>query len=477
MATTSASCLKVKPLKDLEEIHALLREFQQFEVVIGPSEETFRLAGIADNELDDLCEVHISRIPNTVSLAQLVRLCISLNDSGGLASLVRLTLFINSSGILTGKATATYQNEEHAMSAELELNGAIISDEGIKRLKVKTENWVLQSKPPTYPQHQPPPTTTSASVASSCIDKTDDERTDLSERQSPTAEVPQAVVLSQDDSKVFSDATRPMTQQSAQNEVRTATVGVITAPSAVALATVLVGANAPVSVTPEMLVASSATMPVPSASSLTTTTAAAAATPSSATAAVALMPIPAPPLPISQPSQATPLEEGLIATTEMGRRLYVANIPKNKTQPDILSYFQRYLSGVVDVVLYTYPGSSQNRGFCFVEFTSTKKAMVAKDAIVAIRPWGCEVVVDWADPEQEPAEHVMKNVKVLYIKNIAPPTSEGDLRKAIEERGIEVERVKVIRDFGFVHFVSRERAEAAMEACRDLELDGQTLKV
>lgn len=57
MATTSASCLKVKPLKDLEEIHALLREFQQFEVVIGPSEETFRLAGIADNELDDLCEV------------------------------------------------------------------------------------------------------------------------------------------------------------------------------------------------------------------------------------------------------------------------------------------------------------------------------------------------------------------------------------------------------------------------------------
>lgn len=40
-----------------------------------------------------------------------------------------------------------------------------------------------------------------------------------------------------------------------------------------------------------------------------------------------------------------------------------------------------------------------------------------------------------------------------------------------------MERVKVIRDFGFVHFVSRERAEAAMEACRDLMLDGQTLKV
>lgn len=57
MAATSASCLKVTPLEDLEEIHALLREYHQFEVIIGSSEETFRLAGIAESELDDLCEV------------------------------------------------------------------------------------------------------------------------------------------------------------------------------------------------------------------------------------------------------------------------------------------------------------------------------------------------------------------------------------------------------------------------------------
>ncbi|OQR79946.1 putative RNA-binding protein 46-like [Tropilaelaps mercedesae] len=395
MAAIPASCLKVKPLKDLEEIHAMLREFQQFEVVIGSSEETFKLAGFADSELDDLCEVHISRIPTKVSLAQLVRLCISLNDSGGPVSLVRLTLFISANGVSSGRATATYQNEEHAMSAELELNGAVLTDGGVKRHKIKTENYVLQTK---SSNSQAQITWSPPSVSS--------DKPAEGQRLEPS-------------------------EKSASVQVEAAAPGDDDKPSSESLVPALIST-------------------VPVALELTT------------------------------PAESTPplkSEEGLIATTEMGRRLYVANIPKNKTQPDILAYLQRHLSGVVDVVLYKYPGSSQNRGFCFVEFTSTKKAMVAKEAIVAIRPWGCEIVVDWADPEQEPAEHIMKNVKVLYVKNIAPPTTENDLRKAIEERGIEVERVKVIRDFGFVHFENRERAEAAMEACSELTLDGQTLKI
>lgn len=65
MAATSASCLKVTHLEDIGEIHALLREYQQFEVVIGSSEETFRLAGIAASELDDLCEVGFSTLLNS----------------------------------------------------------------------------------------------------------------------------------------------------------------------------------------------------------------------------------------------------------------------------------------------------------------------------------------------------------------------------------------------------------------------------
>lgn len=117
---------------------------------------------------------------------------------------------------------------------------------------------------------------------------------------------------------------------------------------------------------------------------------------------------------------------------EMSRRLYVANIPKSKSQAEILEYFQRCFPGVTGVILYSYPGSERSRGFCFVEFSSVNCAMIAKEAIVASRPWGCNVVADWADPEYEPDEEVMKNVKVLYLKNIASTTTENDIRKAIE---------------------------------------------
>lgn len=82
-------------------------------------------------------------------------------------------------------------------------------------------------------------------------------------------------------------------------------------------------------------------------------------------------------------------------------------------------------------MVYTYPGSSQNRGFCFIEFNSSKNAMFAKETIVASRPWGCEVVVDWADPEQEPDEEIMKSVKVLYIKNLSPRVTDSDLKRAL----------------------------------------------
>ena len=37
--------------------------------------------------------------------------------------------------------------------------------------------------------------------------------------------------------------------------------------------------------------------------------------------------------------------EGLIVRTEMGRRLYVANIPKVKTKEDIFTHFNRFLGG------------------------------------------------------------------------------------------------------------------------------------
>ena len=54
-------------------------------------------------------------------------------------------------------------------------------------------------------------------------------------------------------------------------------------------------------------------------------------------------------------------------------------------------------------------------------------------------------------------------VKVLYVKNLTSEVTEEQLKEAFEKYGA-VERVKKIKDYGFVHFEEREHALAACEA-------------
>ncbi len=57
-------------------------------------------------------------------------------------------------------------------------------------------------------------------------------------------------------------------------------------------------------------------------------------------------------------------------------------------------------------------------------------------------------------------------VKVLYVRNLKSSVTEEDLKSAFEPYG-KVDRVKKIKDYGFVHFDDRESAVNAME-----KLDG-----
>ena len=61
----------------------------------------------------------------------------------------------------------------------------------------------------------------------------------------------------------------------------------------------------------------------------------------------------------------------------------------------------------------------------------------------------------------------MRQVKVLYIRNLMPSTPEDELtdifnRAAGHSRAVE--RVKKIKDYAFVHFYEREDAERALNA-------------
>lgn len=54
-------------------------------------------------------------------------------------------------------------------------------------------------------------------------------------------------------------------------------------------------------------------------------------------------------------------------------------------------------------------------------------------------------------------------MKVLYVRNLKSDVTEAMLRTAFEEHGT-VEKVKKVKDYGFVHFAERESALAALDA-------------
>jgi RNA recognition motif-containing protein len=56
-------------------------------------------------------------------------------------------------------------------------------------------------------------------------------------------------------------------------------------------------------------------------------------------------------------------------------------------------------------------------------------------------------------------------VKVLYVRNLQLSTTEETIEGIFSEYG-EVERVKKLRDYCFVHFKTREEARDAINAMK-----------
>ncbi|KAI1728703.1 RNA recognition motif domain-containing protein [Ditylenchus destructor] len=139
------------------------------------------------------------------------------------------------------------------------------------------------------------------------------------------------------------------------------------------------------------------------------------------------------------------------------------------------------LKGVVEVIIYSSPDANEsrkNRGFCFVDFVDHKAASDAKRRISQgkVRPWNNDLVVDWAEQQDEPDEETMATVKVLYVKNVKEVVTEEQLKEMFEPHG-EVERAKKIRDYAFIHFKEREGALAALEAMKGTVLEGVELDI
>ncbi len=61
-----------------------------------------------------------------------------------------------------------------------------------------------------------------------------------------------------------------------------------------------------------------------------------------------------------------------------------------------------------------------------------------------IQVFNRDIAVDWADPDEQPDDEVMSQVKVLYVRNITSDVSENDVKDLFLPYG-NIERVRKLR--------------------------------
>lgn len=160
-------------------------------------------------------------------------------------------------------------------------------------------------------------------------------------------------------------------------------------------------------------------------------------------------------------------------------RLFVGNIPKNRDKDELIQEFAKHAPGLNEVIIYSSPDDRRrNRGFCFLEYESHKAASLAKRRLGTgrIKVWSCEIIVDWADPQEEPDDETMSKVRVLYCRNLTTHVTEEILKECFQTYG-KIERVKKIKDYAFVHFEERDQAVMAMKKLNGEDLCGGGLEI
>ncbi|XP_067947898.1 heterogeneous nuclear ribonucleoprotein R-like [Watersipora subatra] len=161
-------------------------------------------------------------------------------------------------------------------------------------------------------------------------------------------------------------------------------------------------------------------------------------------------------------------------------RLFVGNIPKQKAKNEIQEEFSKLTEGLVDVIIYNNPGEmiKKNRGFAFLEYDTHKSASSAKRKLGngRCRVWNCDLIIDWADPQEEPSEDIMSTVKVLYVKGLLADVTEEELKEKFEPYG-KLDRVRKVKDYAFIHFSERENCMTALNDLNHQKVGDSTMEI
>ncbi|ETN75073.1 hypothetical protein NECAME_12508 [Necator americanus] len=166
--------------------------------------------------------------------------------------------------------------------------------------------------------------------------------------------------------------------------------------------------------------------------------------------------------------------------TEHRDRLFIGEIRRDWEPKRVEAFLRGLLPDAISIDAYA-EGSPlvRNRGFAFVSFADVGAAVRAKEKLLnlPVKMGGRALTVDWARAEHTVSAEIMKTVANLFIRNIAPGTSEYALKQLFGAEEAGVARVKIQRTFGFIRFHKRAQAEAALEKLNGAVLNGSRLEV
>lgn len=169
--------------------------------------------------------------------------------------------------------------------------------------------------------------------------------------------------------------------------------------------------------------------------------------------------------------------------------LYVGNICKTWTKEAVVEKLKEYeIENFEEIALMDdTKNEGQNRGFAFLQFTTHQDAMNAfrrlqkRDAV-----FGCErsAKVAFAETSIRADEEAMSQVKTVFLDGLPESWDEERVKEELKKYG-EIEKVQLSRnmskskrkDYGFVHFPSREEALACVEGVNNSELGEGDAKI
>ncbi|XP_056631486.1 probable RNA-binding protein 46 [Diorhabda sublineata] len=147
-------------------------------------------------------------------------------------------------------------------------------------------------------------------------------------------------------------------------------------------------------------------------------------------------------------------------------KLFIGNLPNDKTREEIYEMVHAYVSGVVDILMFQdYNNTNLNRGYAFIEFDNHRSAAMARRQLTPnnLRAWNRTLYVDWADPIPEINKETMSHVTILYLSNLPPNFNANEIRACICIKINPQIVLKVYKkhNYAFVHFINRGAAEYA----------------